>query len=295
VQAYFALGLREAARKLLDQFTVEFSFIDGLWVLYGNLLIESEDWDRLRQLSLSIRLNNDVRERLSDLSHYFEGRAELALSRTVAAGKAFQQIGLSAPDNPDLALSIAEGLLQVGCPQVARRLLSRIELPSERNFAYWEQLTAIAFALKDADLLLRAASKAVALNPQNWTARNNYAAALITDRRDPGEAIKTTFRLIAERPEIPAIHINHAHALVQNHRYDEADRVLAGIQPKALNDSERAIYQFACFETLVRQRRYDLARKFLEEVDPGQLFPTQREFLSRLAEELPRKSDPDDR
>lgn len=294
VQAYFALGLREAARKLLDQFTVEFSFIDGLWVLYGNLLIESEDWDRLRQLALSIRLNNDVREHLSDLSHYFEGRAELALSRTVAAGKAFQQIGLAAPDNPELALAIADGLQQVGHPQAAHTLLSRIESRSERNFAYWEQLAAVAFALKDADLLLRAAGKAVALNPESWTARNNYAAASITNRRDPGEAIKTTFRLITERPEIPAIRINHAQALIQNHRYGEADRVLAGIQPKALNDSERAVYQFACFETLVRLRRYDLARKFLEEIDPGQLFPTQREFLNRLAEELPKKS-PDDR
>lgn len=287
-QAYFALGLGDSAKKLLDRFTVEFSFLDTLWLLYGNLLMESGQWDKLRQLALNIRLNPDVRERLSDLSYYFEGRAELAQDRAIAAGKAFSKIGLTAPENPQLAVSIAEGLQQLGYAQQARTLLASAETPNERNAAYWNLLAGVAYSLKDADLLLRATKRALELDGENRIARNNYAAALVTAGREPQEAIKETFQLMNDFPELSAIRINHALALIQNDRFDEADRLLAAMNPNRLSESERAIYQLACFETLVRQRRFELARKFLVEIHPERLFPVQRERLDVLKQSLPK-------
>jgi hypothetical protein len=281
-QALFQLNLREAAEKLLDRFVLEFSFLDGLWVLYGDLLIESERWDKLRQLALSMRLNTEVRERLSDYSYYLEGRVELAKGAFLAAQSAFDKIGAQTYRNPELALAIAQGLQRLGYGGAARPLLASLEPQSETNPAYWEALTATAFESKDAELLLRATTKALALNPKNWTLMNNFAAALLINRTNAEESIKHTFQLVQNFPNNLAMRINHGLALAQNHRYAEADAVLAGISPQALTESERTLYYLACVETLVHQKRIELARSCLREIDAAQLFPAQREALNQL-------------
>jgi hypothetical protein len=281
-QALFQLNLREAAEKLLDRFVLEFSFLDGLWVLYGDLLIESGRWDKLRQFALSMRLNTEVRERLSDYSYYLEGRVELAKSAFLAAEAAFGKIGTQSYANPELGLAIAQGLQRLGYGRAARPLLAGLEPQSETNPGYWEAVTATAFEAKDPELLLRAATKALSLNPMNWKLMNNFAAASLINRTNAEESIKYTFQLIQHFPNNLAMRINHGLALAQNHRYAEADALLAAISPQSLTESERTLYYLACIETLVHQKRIELARSFLREIDVAQLFPAQKEALDRL-------------
>ncbi|MBM3841135.1 MAG: hypothetical protein FJ398_24905 [Verrucomicrobia bacterium] len=285
-QAYLALGLREAAQRLLERFTVEFSFLDELWILYANLLIAAEQWDKLRQLALQIRLDESVRERLSDLSYFLEGRVELAQQRRSAASQAFSQIGVGPAPHPTLALAMAPHLARWGYGDKARSVLESVERFNNKDLAYWDALSALAFELKNSELLLKSTEKALALSPQSWVARNNHAAALVVNRHRPEKAIQHTLPLFIERPEVSAIRINHALALIQNHRHAEADPLLAGINPLGLTESERAFYNLGCLAVLVHQGRFKLAQAFLGELDDRYLFPLQQEVLGQLRETL---------
>jgi tetratricopeptide (TPR) repeat protein len=292
VQSYYALGLRDSAKKLLDQFTIQFNFMDGLWVLYANLLIEAQEWDDLHRLALNIRLNQDVSERLGAYSYFLEGRVELAQHRSGNAARLFERLRNARIDNLELVLVMARSLRELGHAEIAGSLLLSVEKIGRPHSNYWESLMATAFVVKDSDLLLRAATEALALSPGSWTARNNYAAALVTNRTNPEESIRQTFQLLSQLPENLPVRLNHALALIQNHRYDEADRLLAAIPSSALDESERTLYNLACFETLLGQKRYDLARQFLPQIDARHLFSKQREHLLRLRERLPNPAEP---
>jgi hypothetical protein len=286
-QAFQALELRDRALKLLDRFTLEFSFLDGLWVLYANLLIEAGQWDELSKLALTIRLNGKLAERLRAYGYFLEGRVELAQHRPGAAAQSFAKIASCRIDNPDLGLFIAQGLCQLGYAPAARSVLLPLEQAGQHHPAFWEALITIALAVKDESLLLRATTEALARSPASWPARNNYAAALVIHRRSPSESIKETFQLSNQFPKNESIQINHALALIQNHRYPEADRLLAGLAVSALTESERTVYYLAGFETLLAQQRFDLARLFAREIDARHLFPCQQEHLNQLLQRLP--------
>lgn len=292
-RTFHELGMPTRAAKLLDESVLEFSFLDGLWILYANLLIETERWDELRKLALRIRLRPDVADRLRAYSYFLEGRVEIAQNRPGVAAQLFAQIPGCPTDNLELALNIANGLVQLGQPRIARALLETRDEAGRLHPGYWQSLVTVAFALKDETLLLRAATEAVSLSPTSWPVRNNYAAALVITQRSPGDAIKETFPLASQFPQMGSIRINHALALLQNHRAADADRLLAGLIPSALTESERAVYYFACFETLITQQRFALARQFSAEIDSDHLFPTQQEQLKHLRQILDGATDPE--
>lgn len=179
---------------------------------------------------------------------------------------------------------MAPHLWRWGHREKALSLLKSVERFSEHNPVYWDTLATLAFELKDAELLLKSTAKALALNPADRVARNNYAAALLINRRQPEQAIQHTFALWSHRPDAVAFRINHALALIQNYRYEDADRLLAQIDPQRLSASERALYNFGCVEVLVRQGRLELARTFSREVEADHLFPEQGKHLQELRE-----------
>ncbi len=285
-QAYHGLGLREHATRLLDQSATEFGFLDGLWALYGNLLLITERWDELRLLALRIRLTPEVGDRLSGFSYYLEGRAELAQGRPGVADGLFARIAARPPENLEMALFVSRGLCESGLASIARDVMIPLEEAGRQNPSYWEMMVMVAYGMKDEALLSRAAAAAFALSPTSWPAQNNFAAALAITGRLPGEAVKETFQLFSRFPESPSIRINHALALLQNHRYAEADGLLAVLDASALKESERTVYSLACFATLMAQKRFDLARRFQSEIDPAFLFPTQTNQLNQLRLQL---------
>jgi predicted Zn-dependent protease len=289
-KALFELGLRSEAIKVLDQFTLEFSYFDGLWILYANLLQEAQQWDKLLQLALNVRLNGDLADRLGGFSYYLEGRAHLAQNRTDQATVAFTKMAAQKIKNVEVAVATAKAMIDLGRSDNALQILQHIETEAEKEPVYWELLVAVAFDLKEGGLLLKAASKCLDLNAHNWAARNNMAAALLINRQDPARSIKLTFELITQVPNSHSVRINHAQALVQNGRYIEAEALLKTVDEDRLSESERCYYNLAKLDALTHQGKTDQAKALFAKIKPQFLFPVQSQHLKSLASVLAQKT-----
>ena len=137
-EAYQALGLKQEVKKLLDRFSPEYSYLDGLWLMYGELLIESGEWGDVRRLALDMRLNRSIGSRLKFYSLYLEGRADLAEHRPGSANVAFAAIATERIQNLEFGVMVAKRLMPLGQSEVARSVLASVEKLGEPSPAYWE-------------------------------------------------------------------------------------------------------------------------------------------------------------
>jgi predicted Zn-dependent protease len=144
----------------------------------------------------------------------------------------------------------------------------------------------VAYELKDADLLLSAATKAYRLRPQDSGLANNFAAALLVNRVQPEEAIKMTMQLMAKAPESAAARINHSMALVQNKRFSEAISNLEDIRLDRLTAGESTAYNLARLESYLGLQQADQARKVIDRIDPKYLFPNQVQWLEKVRQQI---------
>lgn len=286
-QAYAGLGLRDDAFRLLEQAVTKFGFADRLWVSYAQLLVEARRWDELRHLALRIRQQDGVRDRLAGFSHYLEGRAELGLGRHEMAEAAFQKVAGATFENRALGLATARSLLRLNDAAAARDLLLRLQEGSENDIAYWQLLFAAANELKDTELMLRAITQAYQLRPHDPTTMNNYAAALIIHRQRPEEAIKLTLQLRARQPKSTAATMNHAFALLLNHRAAEAEALFQKINPDQLSPVHASDYYLGLFEASVQQERFERAWEVSARIRPEHLYPNQARWLEDAKKRLP--------
>jgi predicted Zn-dependent protease len=289
-QAYAGLGLRDDALGLLEQAVAKFSYADRLWVSFAQLLMEAKRWEDLRALALRIRQQEGVRDRLAGFSHYLEGRAELGLDRRALAEAAFQKVSGATFENRALGLATARSLLRLKDASSARDLLLRLEEGLEQDFAYWQLLFAAANELKDTDLMLRAITEAYRLRPNDPATMNNYAAALIIHRQQPDEAIKLTLQLRARNPKSTAATMNHAFALLLNHRAAEAEALFRRIDPAKLSPPHASDYYFGLFEASVQQQRFEQAWQASAKINPEHLYANQARWLEEAKSRLPPKA-----
>ena len=285
-----ALDLRDEARQLLEKSTLQFGNAQDIWLAWANLLLEDKRWEELRELALQIRQHPRMRDELAGFSFYLEGSAELGLQRPAMAEAAFSKVARHPFENHALALATARSLLKLGYAAVARDLL----LPLEKHFSerpdYWHELFGAACELKQADLMAAAAARAYRLQPENATAANNYAAALLVKRDRPEEAIRLTLQVLNRFPESNAAKINHAMALLLNHRTAEAESLLESIAPEKLSGREANSFHLASFEVFFTQQQYDQAREASDRIAVHDLFPHQRAWLDELRQRLPRRT-----
>ena len=82
------------------------------------------------------------------------------------------------------------------------------------------------------------------------------------------------------------MHINHALALLLNHRFAEAKSTLDNVIPPALNQIESSAYYLALFELNYRLQNFELAREASEKIESHQLFPPQLRWLEERRKEL---------
>jgi tetratricopeptide (TPR) repeat protein len=285
-RAWFELGLREEAIRILERFVPGLAPLDGVWVEFAALLEQSAQWVRLRELALNLRLQPDVSARLAGFSHYLEGRAELGLGRTIAADQAFGQIRQHPITDSVLGVAVAKSLLSLEKPALAESILRGLEAQEGRSAAYWELVLTSAYAQKDEAGLLRAARKAYELEPERWTSSHNLTTALLVSRRNPDEAVRLSMEVERRQPELPAVRLNRAAALAQVRRHEEAEILLAGLKAEQFAGAERAAYQLTCVEVLAARGRLELARVFLEELHVDALFPSQRSHVDRLRRDV---------
>ena len=164
--------------------------------------------------------------------------------------------------------------------------MQKLENSAKNNPDYWPEVFQAAYELKQAELLRTAAGKALALRPANPVFVNNYAAALLILRERPEEAIKHTLQLVSQYPDSMVTRINHAVALVQNGRTQEAEAILAKVDAGRLSARELASFYLAWFEVYFNLGQYDRASQAKVRVDSQYLFPAQIQWLEEMQRKI---------
>jgi hypothetical protein len=288
IQVCAALNLPEKARQSFRAFASATELSDELWLAYADFLASEKDWDELRSLAAQMRATARISMGLKAFSYFLEGRAELERGRSAPAETAFAQMNQLWEGHPQLALSVSSTLLRLGYHKQALELLAKHEEHLQRSPEYWQALLNIASQTKDPELLLKSASRNHELQPDNISALNNYAAALLVNRLQPDLAIRMTIQLIAAFPNSAAARINHAFALLFNERASEARAILSGIKAANLVPQEVASFHLASFQVYHALGQYEEASQMLERIDPKELFPNQVSWIEECRKTMPR-------
>lgn len=285
--AYFQLGMADAARELLKKTAPSFAQAPEVWLAYAEVLEHVADWQGLRAIALQIREDSASRDTLWGYAYLLEGRAELAEKRVSSAERAFEKAVECAYEIPPLGFTVARELVKSKYPALGLKMFQALSAAFENDPVFWEGFFEAAFAAHDAENVLKASERCFRLNPRDVNAHNRYAAALLVNRSHAEEAIKLTVQLVANFPNSLAARINHSFALLLNHRTAEALEGLRTIDVNALSASESSDYHLALFEAYHNLGRWDEADQAQQKIAVRTLFPPQRRWLNDKLRQMP--------
>jgi len=246
-----------------------------LWVMQGKLHELLGQWDDLAALALAARSIPGMGTLMDEVSYAMEAVAKAKQLRPdaaeLAAGRAAQ-----APLGDLLASpKAAAWLVDAGFAKAALSVLKKTEPSPKEALGYWAQRMMTAAMAKDADEMVLASERSMALAPGNPVVANNHAATLVVTGRQPAEAVKLTFENLAKFPNSPDFQVNHAMALLQNNRRNEARAVLLRVDSSPLNATQRANFHLAWLELEVQEGKWSQARERGILIDRTQLIPLQ--------------------
>lgn len=239
--AYRRLGLEEEAADYLEKYA-PYTTSREVWLSYADLLVYLKDWERLRGAALDMQDLARGQE-LQGPGCFYEAQADLATGRTQAAQRQLERSATAPyPASAD-ALRVARLMLDLNQPEPAKKLLTRGDLKWDKvkwdndqeyrkYLEYLEALFRVAVQLRDDDLLVLATRQAYTAQPRNPDYANRYAAALLIARQQPAQALELTLGILSHFPDSASARINHALALLLNHRPTDAQALLDPLRPE---------------------------------------------------------------
>jgi predicted Zn-dependent protease len=286
-RAHFELGLPDSSRRVLSQYCRYFVDSEQLWLSYGNLLVDQRDWNQL--LEAGVYLQSNASPRHPDLRAFgflLQGIAHRNLDQKPAADEAFNRTPKFPITSPLLGSKIAETLQQLGYAEHARTVLSSLRQSNSQDPEYWQRVATTAFSLKDTSLLVFATASHYRLRPDSTTALQDYAAALLTTRSLQADAVKLTFLLVSKNPNSVPARINHATALAQNQRLDEAQSILDALATAKLSPPELNAIHLTWFEIHFASGDAPRAYAVEKKIDRSLLFPPELAWLDNCLKSL---------
>jgi tetratricopeptide (TPR) repeat protein len=286
-KAHFDLGLVEESREILKRYSLEFTDSEAVWLSYSNLLIELGRWEDLFSVALQIRHElNPLRDHLEGYSYFLQGRAEDGRGRREQARQAFQRIYQVKLRNHFWELAAAEQVERLGYPETAQAILLDIQSEVEDQPEYWVMLAKTAYEQRDAELLVSALASAYKLRPNDFVIVNNYAAALLSTRQRPEEALALTERVLLQNPNLISSRVNHALALLQTGRVEQARELIGTLHEGLLEGSNLTGYHMASFEMRLQEGNVEQALRHLEKVDGQYLLPPEKYWIEKTRHEI---------
>ncbi|MBL9172985.1 MAG: hypothetical protein JNL10_05580 [Verrucomicrobiales bacterium] len=286
--AYNSLGLTDSAATLLESQMPAFNYSPEIWQRLGELYLQKQRWGDLRALAFQVRASDRIPLNQIGLTWYWEGLAELNLGRPDSARENMKRVAEYPPEDPATAFRIATGLQQNGFPDQATQLLTRLEKDFGDRASYWLQVVVAAHESKRFDIMEAAARRGYALATNNPVFINNYAACLLVQRTNAPLAVQLTLKRLSTSPNDAGANLNHALALLQNGRLDDAERILNRFSGTELTPGNRTILDFARFELNLRRGNREAALKAYRAIDPSQLMPPQVIWLEKSYSDLTR-------
>ena len=283
-EAFIYLGLRDLAFRFLQRYTEDYDAADRAWYTQALLLSEAERWDELYGLAMEIRRSEKTRLSLKGYSYFLEGAAELKRGHRMLARRAFETMLDYSLTGGNMGLNVAANLHDWRFFKEALDLLRDLKEDCSEQRVFWELLFNVALETGSSPDLLMAAENIYRLQPNNFTAKNNFAAVLLSMRTRPDEAISITFDALNQSRGGVTARINHAHALLLNQRVEEARMVLSGINAKVLSEPVKQGYYLAWLEVEVLHQRMREAVRYHELVQPKFLLPGDRDRFRELTE-----------
>jgi predicted Zn-dependent protease len=274
------LGLTAEATTLMEREIKRFPESMTAWADLARMRIHAHQWSELRQTALAMRETGVMmRTVIEGYSDFMTGYADLQLKRTESADQEFKKAISVRGWEPSLAFECAGMLRAADRPALAEELIGKAESSFRDRAEFWFELGLEAFAAGDFDGFARASAKAYALAPDRAGAVNNYAAALLLTRDDPGKALDLTGRVYNLAPNNPAVVINRAEALVQVGRLDDASGLLAGLDEGRLTPNEAAAANFCRAEFQLKKGDPTKARAIYATVPQRMLMAPQRKWM----------------
>lgn len=165
---------------------------------------------------------------------------------------------------------------------------------------YWDNRATLAYAsgasadvLSSArrayDLLLETNGGSLPSTTFGRKVANNYAAALLNSGEEVEKSLLITARLFAAFPQLVIARINHAQALLVNHRTDEARRVAESIRVDRLplTTSEETEVLLLEFQIAVAREQWGMARERSAGLESRELSALQRQWLDEGLAKIP--------
>ncbi|MFM7815865.1 MAG: tetratricopeptide repeat protein [Verrucomicrobiota bacterium] len=283
---YLELGLTSFAADFLEKQVARFDFNPEIWQRQADLLIQLKRWDDLRALAIGLRAMERISPDLNSYAWMLQGIAELQVGKTGPAETAFARCVDFPPNNPLTSYRMAQLLNRHGQHTHATALLRKLEKEFGGLAQYWFQVVSAAYQARQFEVMRQAAAKGYELATNNPIFINNYAAALLIERTNAPLAIELTLRQLGKDPNSRAAQINHALALLQNGRLDDAAEQLDRIDRRGLESSYRTQLQLGYFELNARRGNAPAALAAYQEIEPRFLMPPQARWVEETQKRL---------
>lgn len=274
----------EFARENIDRFR----YSPGVWVRLGQVLVAGKSWEELRTLGIKLRGVELIRPILGNYGWFLEGVGLRGLRNDEAADDAFGRFVAQPTIAEEVNFDCALTLSRLGYPNRGLPLLKSMVNSTNAGTAFWKQYLLTSYEARNANELLIAAKRIYDADRTNSEAQNDYAAALLTLRKDSSDALQITLNLSLRNPGSINLQINHAQALVQNRRLAECESLLKGIPLASLTAAQKAQMDLAWFELRQQQGRAAEARAAADRIDRRFLFTDQVDWLTKTIAALPK-------
>jgi tetratricopeptide (TPR) repeat protein len=279
VQVWRRLGLTTEAVDFARQQLRSFGYQPGLWVALADLLIDLKRWDDLRALSVELRQSR-LRQSYESYGWFLEGIADHHANRLSAAEALFMQAATNTPPSDTIGFRMAQRLQGLGYAAAASRLLQQSQRTFENEAAFWRALVAAGYEARQGDVVLAASERLYELNRNDAMAMNNFAASLLVNRVRSSDAIGITLNLMARAPSEIGVRLNHAGALAQNNRFDDAMATLRPLTNVQLSELHDTLLNYLLFEIHSARGRTNEAAAAADRVQARFLFPSQQEWMA---------------
>ncbi len=278
---FVQVDLKEYAAEFMQRHLPTFEFDRELWVRQAELLITLAHWDELRALAVDLRATQRQFLGLTGYAWFIEGLANYRSHLPEPAWEAFRKIPAWPVDDALLGYRMAKDLSSFGNPELAKEVLLSLEKAAGDTAEYWFHLVVASYEAHEFETMLAAAEKAHQLAPNNLVYINNYAAALLMQRKDPPLAAQLTLRKLTATPRDDGARLNHVLALLQNERTAEAGALLQEVDPKRLDSRLFTFFNLALFELKYREQRPREALAAYGQIESRFLLPPQLSWLEQ--------------
>lgn len=257
-----------------------------LYTRYAEMLSRQRRWADLAGMALQLRSKAGAQVRLSSFAYYLEARADWGDNRVESISKHLSAMESLGQEDPVFALMMCRGLTEMKLGRVGIQLLKRHEPSLHNSLEYLSVLSTAAEQARDEELLIQTTRKAYEAAPNDPQTINNYANALLVGRTSPRELIGLTSTLFRTRPDNIAVLVNHAGALLLNHRSAEARLLVPHIRLDRLTSAEASQCQLVLCELWLQEGELSEAAKAFQGIDRSTLFPSQNRWLSTVVSQL---------